>query len=293
MRPTPIVRPEFEALMWLTLEALEKLGGSGAVRDIEEQVYQSGDFSEDQRNELHRGGPMTELAYRLAWVRTYLKRVGAVENSRRGVWSVTDRGRLLTLSDMAAIPGQVQAQLRAEARGQPALESDDLPISGGATDQESEQWKEELLRVLLEMDPGSFQRLAQRMLREQGLLNVTVTGRTGDGGIDGTGILRLNLISFPMFFQCKRYRGSVGAPAIRDFRGAMVGRSDKGVFITTGHFTADAVKEASRDGAPPVDLVDGEQLCMMLKDLRLGVETKLVVTEVEQVLIDPNWFRAL
>jgi len=118
---------------------------------------------------------------------------------------------------------------------------------------------------------------------------VTVTGRSGDGGIDGTGVLRMKLLSFQMFFQCKRYRGSVGASAIRDFRGAMVGRSDKRVLITTGRFTADAIKEANRDGAPPIDLVDGEQLGLMLKDLGLGVTTEMV----EAVRVDAEWFRSL
>ena len=81
----------------------------------------------------------------------------------------------------------------------------------------------------------------------------------------------------------------MGSPAIRDFRGAMVGRSDKGLLITTGSFTPDAIREATRDGAPVLDLIDGEELCRKLKELRLGISTQ----EVEQVTIDPDWFVAL
>src|SRR3546814_8903609 len=62
-------------------------------------------------------------------------------------------------------------------------------------------------------------------------VQVEVTGRSGDGGIDGTGILRLSLMSFHVLFQCKRYQGSVGSGAVRDFRGAMMGRTDKGLKI--------------------------------------------------------------
>jgi restriction system protein len=109
------------------------------------------------------------------------------------------------------------------------------------------------------------------------------------GGIDGIGVLKIALLSFQVFFQCKRYTGSVGPSEIRDFRGAMVGRTDKGLFLTTGTFTSSAKQEAIRDGAPVLDLIDGEQLCQILKDLNLGVETKMI----EVVEIDQNWFNHL
>ncbi|HTW42214.1 MAG TPA: restriction endonuclease [Solirubrobacteraceae bacterium] len=96
-------------------------------------------------------------------------------------------------------------------------------------------------------------------------------------------------MSFPVFFQCKRYKGSVGASAVRDFRGAMSGRGDKGLLITTGSFTADAKQEATRDGAPPVDLIDGERLCDLLKEQRMGVNVRLV----EDVEVSPDFFADL
>jgi len=137
------------------------------------------------------------------------------------------------------------------------------------------------------MPPDAFERLAQRILRESGFVKVEVKGKSGDGGIDGIGVLRLNLLSFQVLFQCKRYKDTVSAGAIRDFRGAMVGRTDKGLFITTGRFTPEARKEATRDGAPPIDLIDGEQLCEILKTLRLGVKAEMV----EQVSLDPSAFK--
>ena len=139
------------------------------------------------------------------------------------------------------------------------------------------------------MSAAGFERLVQRLLRESGFIHVEVTGRSGDGGIDGQGILRLGgLISFNVIFQCKKWKNAVGANQIRDFRGAMVGRADKGLFITMGTFTKEAIKEATRDGAPAIDLVDGDQLVEKLKQLSLGVITKKV--EIEQISIDQEWF---
>ncbi len=139
------------------------------------------------------------------------------------------------------------------------------------------------------MPPAAFERLAQRLLREAGFVRVEVTGRSGDGGIDGIGVLQMQLLSFQVFFQCKRYRGSVGAAAVRDFRGAMVGRTDKGILITTGYFTEDARREATRDGAPALDLIDGDRLCDLIKTYGLGVSTR----QVDEVTVDPRWFQSL
>lgn len=142
------------------------------------------------------------------------------------------------------------------------------------------------------MSPDAFERLTQRILRESGFIQVEVTGRTGDGGVDGRGIMQLGgMLSFRVIFQCKRYQGSVGAGQIRDFRGAMVGRAEKGLFITTGTFTPDARREATRDGAPPIDLVDGDQLIDILKKLELGVHSRKV--EIEEITVDSEWFATI
>ncbi|MEZ2625066.1 restriction endonuclease [Paenalcaligenes hominis] len=141
-----------------------------------------------------------------------------------------------------------------------------------------------------QMSPDGFERLTQRLLRESGFVHVEVTGRTGDGGIDGRGIARVNgLMSFHVAFQCKKYKGAVSASEIRDFRGATVGRADRGLFITTGSFTKFAIEEANRDGASPIDLVDGDQLVSKLKELSLGVKTEMI----EEVTVDSEWFISL
>ncbi len=139
------------------------------------------------------------------------------------------------------------------------------------------------------MTPAAFERLAQRILREAGFQKVDVVGRAGDGGIDGVGLYKMSLVSFPIYFQCKRYAGSVGAGVVRDFRGAMVGRGDKGLLITTGAFTPAARAEATRDGTPPVDLIDGNELCDLILEYRVGVEVRMV----KEVSIDEDYFANL
>ena len=141
------------------------------------------------------------------------------------------------------------------------------------------------------IDPTAFERLSQRLLRESGFTRVEVSGKSGDGGIDGVGVLRVQLISFQVLFQCKRWKGSVGSEVIRNFRGAMQGRADKGLIITTGRFTAEARKEATRDGAPAIDLIDGEAVCGLMKELGLGVRVREVRTE--EVTLDEEFFGAI
>jgi len=174
-----------------------------------------------------------------------------------------------------------------------AIEIDTSSSSPMESDLEiASSWNEQVMELLLDMDPAAFERLIQRLLRESGFIQVEVTGRSGDGGIDGKGIMRLaGLLSFHVVFQCKRYRGSVGSAQVRDFRGAMVGRADKGLLITTGNFTKDAIREATRDGAPPIDLVDGDQLVEKLRELSLGIHTKRI--EVEKIVVDPAWFKRI
>ncbi len=290
--------PTYDKLLWPTIAALRDLGGSGTNREIDQRVIAIEGLSEDQQLVPHGDGRLTEVSYRLMWSRTYLKSAGALQNSSRGVWALTEVGRSLTESDVLAIPQQVRAQYA----GRPARrkrtdvvppEPEAVPapdsIIASLSSTEFGEWRDWLLEALRDMPPPAFERLAQRLLREAGFVRVEVTGRSGDGGIDGIGVLQMQLLSFQVFFQCKRYRGSVGAAAVRDFRGAMVGRTDKGILITTGYFTEDAKREATRDGAPALDLIDGDRLCDLLKTYALGVSTR----QVDEVTIDPKWFRSL
>jgi restriction system protein len=278
--------PTFDELMAPTLRALKEMGRSGTNEELLAKIIELEQIPSDIQAVQHTDHRQSRLNYNLAWAKTYLKKVGAIDNSSRGVWAITKEGESLTDDDVKLIPGKVRKQVvearRERQSGSPDQDVDEL-------DTGERFWKDELLGVLRSLRPDAFERLAQRLLREAGFIKVEVTGRSGDGGIDGLGVLRVNLLSFPVSFQCKRYQNSVGAGAIRDFRGAMVGRSDKGLLITTGTFTPEAKREATRDGAPPIDLIDGDQLCDLLKQLKLGVITEMV----EKMTVEPLWFQDL
>lgn len=259
--------PHRNQLMRPTVEAVAALGGSGSVDEIVQKVIEIVSIPDElvtkpYVTKLGNEDGRTQLEYELAWARTVLKQLGVLENSRRGIWALTGK----------------------EFR-------DDLDTFPIVVETSQGDWRERLNTVLLEaLSPSAFERLIQRVLRETGFTQVEVTGRSGDGGIDGKGIAKINgILSFRVVFQCKRYKGSVGAREIRDFRGAMQGRADKGLFITTGFFTRDAVQEATRDGAIAIDIVDGEKLTEKLKELSLGVK----VERVEHITIDEDWFKSI
>ena len=279
-----ITLPTFDELMNPLLQALRLLGGSGSVEEIYTKTVEIVGLSEEILAQLHapEKSSQTEVGYRLAWARTYLRKYGLLENSSRGVWSLTEKAKSVESVDSSEVIRFVRNLDKQEAPKRRPADETARELS------EEERWKDRLSAVLTQkLDPAGFERLVQRILRESGFIHVEVTGRTGDGGIDGKGIARIHgFMSFHVLFQCKRYKGSVSASEIRDFRGAMVGRADKGLFITTGSFTPAAVKEATRDGAPPIDLVDGEELAEKLKELSLGVKTELV----ERLSVDDAWF---
>ncbi|MFB9238138.1 restriction endonuclease [Plantactinospora siamensis] len=281
--------PDQAKLLWPTVQAVRTLGGSGSIDEIVEAVLDQQKYSEEQQQVLHGDGPRTEIEYRLAWARTSLKSMDLLVNSRRGVWALTELGRSVDRDEIPVLHARVVARRRDELRAKRREQQSRLMSDEVDQQIEDEQdWREQLLEVLMSVSPAAFERLARRLLREAGFISTTVTGRSGDGGIDGLGIYRMSLVSFPVFFQSKRYRGSVGSGAVRDFRGAMAGRGDKGLLITTGTFTAEAKAEATRDGAPPVDLIDGRRLCDLLKEYELGVRTETRV--VEDVRVEKEFF---
>jgi restriction system protein len=279
------VKLQYDELMNPVILALKALGGSGTNAEINDKVAEIVNIPSEQLEVLHNPekGGMTEIEYRLMWTRTYLKIYDIIENSTRGVWALTEKGSTTEKVDEKDVVRVVREQMK---KNKQEISSDDEEPNNMV------EWQGELLDVILKMAPSAFERLVQRILRESGFVQVEVTGQSGDGGIDGHGILRLGgLLSFHVIFQAKRWKGAVGAGHVRDFRGAMVGRADKGLLITTGAFTKEAIRESTRDGAPAIDLVDGDQLVEKLKQLSLGVSTKKI--EVEQVTIDQKWFLSL
>lgn len=250
--------PTFDSMLLPTIQALQILGGSGTTEEIYEKVVQLLNLPDKVLEIPHGSTSQSEVEYRLAWSRTYLKKYGLLQNSARGIWTLASTSINLDELDAKEIVKAVRDVDKNKIL--PADTSNTGEVESIETLEEL-AWHQQLHKMLLSLEPAAFERLAQRLLRESGFIQVQVTGKSGDGGIDGVGIARLNgFLSFHILFQCKRYQGSVTASQIRDFRGAMQGRTDKGLFITTGTFTRDAIKEATRDGAPPIDLIDGEQV---------------------------------
>ena len=262
-----------------------KLGGSASNSEIEDTVADILNLSEAEINERHLGN-RTKFSYRMAWSKNYLKRFGLLENSSRGVWSLKkdlseDKINKLDPEEIKKTVRQINTIKHSVVKD--GIESENT--------NEEDLWKDELLNTIKSIDPLQFERLCQRLLRELGFINVQITGKTNDHGIDGKGIFKIGeIISYHVVFQAKRYKDTVSSSVIRDFRGAMEGRADKGLLLTTGIFSREAKKEALRESATiPIDLIDGQSFVSHLKNLKLGVsiETK------ERVTVFTDWFNAI
>ena len=268
--------PRFVEYFIPVLEALKSLGGSARPSEVRSFIAEYKSIpQEEQESLLPSGTPRFDN--KIAWARFYLAKAGYIDSSRRGVWTLTDKGRdaKLTRDDALKLFREVHAQFETTSDThsiETTTEEENLAPESDSVAATADH-RQRLLETLQSLPAAGFERFCQRLLREAGFQDVAVTGKSGDGGIDGIGILQINpLVSFKVLFQCKRYICSVGSSQIRDFRGAMQGRADKGIIITTGSFTSDAKKEALRDGAPPIELVDGEKLIEMLENLELGLK---------------------
>jgi restriction system protein len=285
-------------LLYPTLLALDALGGSGGIHEINMWVIEHERFGEEVTSPIQGGGPRTVFEYRMAWARTILKQLGLVASGGRGVWIITEAGmKVLEKPDPAAALKQLNQARRQPTQNARKHEASTPAISGipgsealfsfddfAVELEEEDSWKSALLQTILDLSPRGFEHLTLRLLREHGIENLEVTGGPSDGGIDGAGVMRLGLLRFPVVFQCKRYAGSVGSGAVRDFRGAMQGRTDKGLLITTGRFSREALTEANRAGANPIDLIDGDQLCQLMQETNLGIRT------MTKIALDDEFF---
>lgn len=278
-RKKKILAPTYTELIEPVFSAMKELGGSATNDEIRDKIIEKLQLSDNIVDEPHTGSASqrTELEYQLAWARTYLKKFGAVENTKRGVWVITSAFADVTSVNYKEV---MKVVLEKKAISSPAESPkiDDNPENDGIDlPEELEPWRTQIAEILHSMDPFAFERLSQLLLRECGFSQVTVTKKTGDGGIDGTGKLRINgIFSFNVAFQCKRFIGSVSAGDIRDFRGSLTTDIEKGVFITTGSFTKAAREEASNAGKQQIDLIDGEEFINKLIEYRLGVREKTV-----------------
>ena len=279
MARPPAQGPKFVQYFGPLIEALKELGGSGRPDEVRNLIIERLQISDQEQSAVLSSGG-SRFTNRVHWARFYLAKVGYLDSSTRGVWTLTDLGRTVSLThkDSLALFKRVEDERRTISTNAPDSNEPSFPeaFDEGNEKAPDSDYRSKLLETILALPSGGFERLCQRLLRESGFENVIVTGRTGDGGIDGTGILQITpFVSFKVLFQCKRYTGSVSPSQVRDFRGAMLGRTDKGIIITTGTFTNEARKEAIRDGVPQIELVDGEKLVNMFESLKLGLKPKV------------------
>lgn len=275
--------PRYGDLIMPTFTALKELGGSGKNSEILEQIIKDLEISDEVADIQHNGRVgKSELSYQADWARTYLRKFGIIENSARGVWSILPDYVSAENLDAQEIIDTIRKSIIEKSKADIAPENDDPVDDYVEFPDESKPWRLHLASVLQNMDPYGFERLSQRVLRECGFTQVEVTKKSGDGGIDGTGKLRINgIFSFNVAFQCKRYKGMVGAGEIRDFRGSLTTDIEKGVMITTGSFSKAAVEEASNPGKKQIDLIDGEEFMNKIAEYGIGVKP-IITYEIDE-----------
>ena len=287
--------PRYTSLLTPTFLALKDLGGSGSNSEILDKVISNLEIPADVADIPHPGNEnMSEVAYQLAWARTYLKKYGVITNSERSIWSIMpDYAAAEKLEDKKIIRHLTDQKRKKKISNvdpaNPELPQDNDPSNDDVEyPDEAKPWRARLSEILQTMDPFGFERLTQRVLRECGFTQVEVTKKAGDGGIDGTGKLKINgIFSFNVAFQCKRYKGAVGAPEVRDFRGSLTTDIEKGVLITTGTFSKAARDEASNPGKQQIDLIDGEEFINKIVEYGIGVR------EVKAYEIDEEFFQKI
>ena len=269
------------------LDALRQLGGSAKPREASDKIAENLNLHDEKLNELLDSG-QSRYYNQVAWARQYLAWEGLLDTSRHGIWALSAKGETTTLTDEQArkvFLKWVDIHRKAKKDKTEKEIIDELEENEPNEMQTANQM--DLLQVLQSLTPEGFEKICQRLLRESGFEKVVVTGQSHDGGIDGYGTLEINaFVSFKVLFQCKRYKGTVSRAQVGDFRNAMIGRAEKGIIMTTGTFSTDAIKEANREGAPQVELVDGEKLVEMFKLVELGVKPRTVY-EVDLPFFEP------
>jgi len=261
------------------LDVLKEIGGSGRSAEVKEKLLGRLDISEAEQNDRLKSG-LPRLGNQIDWARFYLAKSGYLDSSRRGVWALTEKGENTNLSvaDIKKITRAV----------------DSLYKPSGSVTHKTDEVTEDvetpvhidhriaLLNTLKQLPPAGFERLCRHLLLESGFEEVDVTGRSGDGGIDGQGLLRVSkLVSMKVFFQCKRFRDAVGPGVVRDFRGALAGRAEKGIILTTSYFTSSAEQEAKRDGVVPIELVDGDRIVELFEEMEIGLTNPRTVYDID------------
>lgn len=281
-------KSQAEFIKWFgpLLDALRDLGDSGKPKEVSSKIAENLNLRDSTLDETLNSGT-NKFHNQVAWARQYLVWEGLLDSSKYGTWKLTEKGKSTTLNEKQSRElflkwVDIHAKARKEKSEKSIIQEQE---ESKPTEFEADS-NSDLLSILQNLPPSGFEKLCRELLREHGFENVVVTGGSHDGGIDGYGTLEMNpFVSFKVLFQAKRYKGSVSRAQVGDFRNAMIGRAEKGIILTTGTFTTEAIKEANRDGAPQIELVDGEKLIRMFEKVELGLIPKTIYE------IDFNYFK--
>jgi len=270
---TEAKKPPFFRFFGPFIQVLVKLGGSATRKEVFNEIAILTNLTEDELSETLKNG-QSKIENLVHWAEIYLVKSGYIDSSQKGILSLTEKANKIEFSDDVFLNLYIAVRQDFSDLSRKSLkEKSKRNIIPKEEILEISNYGVKLLQILKTLPPTGFERICARLLRESGFEEVIITGKTADGGIDGTCILEVNpLLSFKVIFQCKRYKETVSADKIRDFRGAMQGRADKAIFITTGRFTAEAIKEASRDGVPQINLVDGSELVTLFEKNLMGLK---------------------
>ena len=260
------------------LRALVRLGGQAPARDVYNEVDKF--FPQltdaDRSESLPSGG--SRWTNRIQWVRQALVDRGELTSAGRGIWAITDRGRArlereTQVSTPAShdatesLPSEALVSLDAAAAAPFPVNLEELAENYAAA------FERKVLQELMDREPNEFEAFASKLLTAYGFRKMKVTNvRTApDGGIDGSGEIKVGLATMRAAFQCKKWRGSVGRPEIDIFRGAIQGQFELGYFFTTSTFSGEARHASIRDGAVPIFLFDGHEIAQIMIDKGLGI----------------------
>lgn len=266
--------PQFLNYIKPLIEVLKNIGGSGATADVIDQVISYMKIPDAIVEQTISSGA-SRVRNQIQWARMYLVKADLMDSFQRGVWKLTEKGYETEITEefVYALFRKVHGSTAEEPKKQESIPPEETEEQIVA----DEAHGEALLKVLKNLPPAGFEKICKRLLSEVGIHDVQITGGAGDQGIDGTGVIKVNeVVGFTVIFQCKRYKDSVVPYHVRDFRGTMQGRADKGIIITTGRFTSEAKKEAIRDGVPPIELIDGERLVSLFEKYQIGLKPKVV-----------------
>ena len=256
------------------LTTLQANGGAGNSSNVIEQIIESLGITDVELEETTSNG-QSRVRNQIQWARFYLFKAGLIDNTQRGIWRLTNEGleKNLTDDDVYILFKGVQESVKKS----PIVTPKKLELKFEDIATEDEEHSIGLLNLIQNLPAGGFEKLCKRLLTEIGINDIIITGGSGDQGIDGKAIVKLNdVVSLNIVFQCKRYKETVSPHHVRDFRGAMQGRGEKGLIITTGRFTKEAKSEANRDGVTTIELIDGDRLVELFEKYHVGLKPVIV-----------------